>query len=201
MQVILGYILPCSSEQSDARIEFATLTDSQKFLTCCATAFATLLGLPFFGIGGIIGGAAAFRTVVELFVESNLQTQAINDLAINILNDGCSVLEPLYENLFNSDPMWYWGMGSHLLDFLKSNIRNSVSYAIDITDHFIWGSLMEEQPGSWLMEKNGEAADFAEEIEGKIAFTKRLDASPVINQIFVTLLQFPMCKNILNKIS
>ncbi|MBA3238216.1 MAG: hypothetical protein H0T62_07720 [Parachlamydiaceae bacterium] len=182
MQGILGYISPCSPEQSDARIEFATLTDSQKFLTCCATAFATLLGLPFFGIGGLMSGAAAFRKVVELFVESNLQTQAVNDFAINILNEGCPVVEPLYENLFKSDPCCYWGMGSHLLDFSKSNIRNTESYTLDITDHLVWGSLMEEQPGSWLMEKNGEAADFAEDIEGKIAFTKRLDASPWINR-------------------
>lgn len=182
MQVILGYILPCSPEQCDARTEFATLTDSQKFLTCCATAFATLLGLPFFGIGGLIGGAAVFRTVVELFVESNLQTKAIHDSAINILNDGCPVVEPLYENLCNSDLHWYWRSGYSLESFSKENISNSVDYALDITDHLIWGYLMEEQPGSWLIEKNGEAADFAEEIEGSIAFTKRLDATAWINR-------------------
>lgn len=62
MESLSSYFIPWSSEHH-ALEEFRNLSGDKKFLTIMTTLFATILTLPFLGIGGVV----AFRAFVERF--------------------------------------------------------------------------------------------------------------------------------------
>lgn len=177
MKILCGYISPCSLAQKKTRIQFHyVLTNSQKFLTCIATAFAGLLSLPLFIIGGVFSGAAVFRAVVEKFAFSNRSTKVTNALANRMFHKGYPSFYALYECLFKSEPISYWGVAAFAKELLERNLDISKPIAYDnfLTDLLMMAYLREEH-GAWLIEKNGRAASFATEIKGKIAFTRYID--------------------------